>query len=437
MLYRKIEKTIFDHLKNDDDRVLIVDGARQVGKTYIINHICKKIFKNYIEINLYEDSMNDRLFSNTKTVNDFFLNLSSAYGHKMNNNKQNIVFLDEIQVYPHLISLLKFLNKKTNYKFIASGSLLGVTLADSMMSPMGSTKIIRMFPLDFEEFLIANNVGVQTIEHLKKSFNNFISLNEPLHNKIIDLFKKYLLVGGMPQVVNSFIHYNNITEVRSIQNEIYRYYINDASQYDKEKKLNIQRIYELVPSLMENKKKRIVVKDIQNKKGKTFSSYKDDFDYLISAGVAINVQAITNPVFPLLESVKRNLIKLYLNDVGLLTNILYKTNILPIVNDDLSINLGSIYETVVATELYAHNHNLFYFDSKKVGEVDFIIDDYNNTSALPIEVKSGRDYTQHRGINNLMDEKYKLERGIVLSNNREILIENKLIYMPIYYAMFL
>lgn len=194
----------------------------------------------------------------------------------------------------------------------------------------------------------------------------------------------------------------------------------------------------MIPSIMENKKKRVVAKDIENIEGKRYSNYQDEFDYLINSGIALEVKAISTPVFPLIESSGKNLLKLYLNDVGILTNVLYKNNITAILNDERCINLGSVYESVVASELKAHGHNLFYYDNKKLGEVDFLIDDYESLSVLPLEVKSGKDYTIHPAINKFLTNKdYNVKKGYVLSNERTITQENNLIYLPIYYVMFL
>lgn len=189
---------------------------------------------------------------------------------------------------------------------------------------------------------------------------------------------------------------------------------------------------------MENKKKRIVVKEIENKKGKTFNDYADEFGYLISSGISLSVQAISNPKFPLVETASKNLLKLYLNDVGILTNILYKNNVKAILDNERSINLGSVYECVAASELIAHGHKLFYYDNRKKGEVDYLIDDYENLSVLPIEIKSGKDYQIHSAISSFTNNvEYKIKFGYVFSNERTIKKRDKIIYLPIYYIMFI
>lgn len=437
MLHRKIESLIESHLKSNSSKILLIDGARQVGKTYIVRYVGGKLFENFIEINMVEDSLGERLFANTKTVDDFYLQVSMLAGDKMKEKENTLIFIDEIQAYPYLLTLLKFLSQDDRFTYIASGSLLGVTLSQTTSIPMGSIRKVRMFPLDFEEFLNANGINEIAISALRKKFEKLESLDESMHNKMMDLFKKYLLVGGLPEAVNSYLSDKNIQSVREIQREIHDYYAADASKYDSEKKLKIRRIYDLIPSNMENKKKRVVAQRIENKRGKTFSDYQDEFEYLISAGIALDVQAISNPVFPLIESSGKNLLKLYLNDVGILTGILYGNNIRAVLDDEKSINLGSVYESVVASELIAHGYKLFYYDNRSKGEVDYLIDDYDSLSVVPIEVKSGKDYTIHSALNNLVsNEDYHIRKAFVVSNERTVKSRRKIIYIPIYYIMF-
>lgn len=437
MLYRKIEKVIEAHLKSDSKKILLIDGARQVGKTYIIHYVGERLFENFIEINMVEDSLGARLFANTKSIEDFYLQVSMLFGGKMKEKDNTLIFIDEIQAYPHLLTLLKFLSQDNKFTYIASGSLLGVTLSQTTSIPMGSIRKVRMFPLDFEEFLYANGMNEIVITSMRKKFERLEALDGSMHNKMMDMFRKYLLVGGLPDAVNSYLEEKNIQSVREIQKEIHDYYAADASKYDEENKLKIRRVYDLIPSNMENKKKRVIAQKIEDKKGKTFNDYCDEFEYLISAGIALNVQAISNPTFPLIESTGKNLLKLYLNDVGILTGILYGNNIRAVLDDERSVNLGSVYETVVASELIAHGHKLFYYDNRTKGEVDYLIDDYDSLSAVPIEVKSGKDYTVHSALNTFVsNEDYHIKKAFVVSNERTITQNGKITYIPIYYIMF-
>lgn len=437
MLYRKISRLIEDHLRAQDPRILLVDGARQVGKTYIIRYVGKQLFENFIEVNMVEDSLGERLFAQTRSVEDFYLQLSMLHGDKMKEKQNTLVFLDEIQEYPQLLTLLKFLAQDGRFTYIASGSLLGVTLAQTTSIPMGNIRKVRMYPLDLEEFLLANGLNEAAIAALRAKFQARQALDEAMHNKMMDLFRKYLLVGGLPDAVNAFLESRNIQRVREVQREIHDYYAADASKYDAGQKLKIRRIYDLIPSNMENKKKRVVARQIENKRGKTFGDYQDEFEYLISAGIALNVQAVSNPHFPLAETEGKNLLKLYLNDVGILSALLYGNNIRAILEDVRSINLGAVYETVVASELAAHGYKLFYYDNRTKGEVDYLIDDYNSLSVVPIEVKSGKDYTVHSALNHFVSNaEYHIQTAFVLSNAREITAKGKITYLPIYDIMF-
>ncbi len=440
MLNRKIDSYLREYLKSDMSQILIVEGARQVGKSYSIREAGKAIYPHFVEVNFAEDDRDKGLFRNVHSTEDFYLALSAYTTEELDTRENTLVFLDEIQHYPQFLTLLKFLREEGRYRYIASGSMLGIALRKTISIPVGSIIIKDMYQLDFEEFLWANGVGQLVIDTMRQSFRERQSLSEAIHNRILDLFKKYLLVGGMPDAVNAYLETHNLVRVRAIQNEIRQLYAEDAAKYEKQagRNLLIRRIYDMVPSQMENKKKRMVIKDINGKKGGRFDRYIEEFEYLISSNVTNAVHAISNPLFPLCESLHKNLLKLYMSDVGMLTAVLYQNNLQPIMNDERSVNLGGVYETVVAQELVAHGHKMFYFDNRKKGEVDFLVDDYTITSVLPIEVKSGRDYTIHSALNNLVSTPdYQIKQAFVLSNDREVWAKGQIVYLPIYYIMFI
>ena len=438
MLYRKFEKRIEKFFKEEPNKILLVNGARQIGKSYLIRYVGKRMFKNYIEINLKEDKENLGVFANVKSTSDFYMQLGAIAGNRLGAKEDTLVFLDEIQSYPHLMTMLKFLNQEARYTYVASGSQLGVALSETASVPIGSVEIEEMYPLDFEEFLLAMGCGQETIDGMREKFLAGESLNESLHNYMMQQFKIYLLVGGMPDAINKFLENRNMSRVRKVHRDIHELYRIDASQYDTEKKLLIRKIYDMIPSYMENKKKRVVVKRIEETAShKQFSDYANEFEYLTNSGIALGVQAVSNPRFPLTESESKNLLKLYMNDVGLLTNLLYGLNINAVLQDDRSINLGSVYETVVAQELHAHGFTLHYYDNKQKGEVDYLIDDYEHLTVLPIEVKSGKDYTVHSALDNLLETPdYHIQKAVVLSNEREVSMKNGITYLPVYYCMF-
>ena len=438
MLYRKFEKRIEEFFCKEPNKILLVNGARQIGKSYLIRYVGKKLFKNYIEINLKEDKESLGIFANVKSTNDFYIQLGAIAGNRLGTKENTLVFLDEIQSYPHLMTMLKFLNQEGRYTYVASGSQLGVALSKTASVPIGSVEIEEMYPLDFEEFLLAMGCGQETIDSIREKFHAGEALNESLHNYMMQQFKTYLLVGGLPEAINKFLENRNMAHVRKVHRNIHNLYRIDASQYDEEKKLLIRKIYDMIPSNMENKKKRIIVKQVEDTKShKQFSDYANEFEYLTNSGIALGVQAVSNPRFPLLESESKNLLKLYINDVGLLTSILYGLNINAVLRDERSINLGSVYETVVAQELHAHGFTLHYYDNKQKGEVDYLIDDYEHLTVLPIEVKSGKNYTVHSALDNFMSTPdYHIQKAVVLNNEREISVKKGITYLPVYYCMF-
>lgn len=438
MLERKIEKILKNHLASGSNKILIIDGARQVGKSYIIRSVGKELFRNYVEINMYDDKKNNKVFEDVDSVADFYFKLSTIAGDRLKTKEKTLVFLDEIQVYPALLTLLKFLKDDDKYTYVVSGSQLGIALNETMSKPGGRIEMVRMHQLDFEEFLWANGIGKDAIEVLKEKYEKQESLDESMHEVFLNLFKRYLLIGGLPDAVNKYIETNNIVEVRKVHEGIRNLYREDAAQYDSRNKLKIRRIYDLIPSNLEKRKKRVQFNDIENKRGKYMATYQDEFEYLVQSGIAIEVKSISNPNFPLVESTMKNLMKLYLNDVGILSHILYRYNIQAVLEDMKSINLGSLYESAVAQELLAHGYELYYYDNKSKGEVDFLIDDFDILSAVPVEVKSGKDYTIHRALDKFVSNPdYHVKKAIVLSNDRKFCAEGKNLYMPVYFSMFM
>lgn len=438
MLERKFTPILEDFLINEPNKILLVNGARQIGKSYLVRYVGKRLFKHFVEIDLKEDKEGDQLFAAVKTTGDLYMRLGNYYSKPLGNKSNTLVFLDEIQSYPHLMTMLKFLNQEGKYRFIASGSQLGVALAQTPSVPIGSIEVQQMYPLDFEEFLWATGISKEWIAHIRESFERKESLDESTHELMLKRFQYYLLIGGLPEAVNKYLADRNMVRVRAVHKAIHEFYRIDASQYDEEHKLIIRRIYDMIPSNLENKKKRVVYNRIEDKTGKHFADYADEFEYLTNSGIALEVLAISNPKFPLAESEQKKLLKLYLNDVGLLTHLLYGVNVNAVLQDLRSINLGTVYESAVAQELAAHGFKLHYYDNKQKGEVDFLVDDYDRLQVLPLEVKSGKDYTEHSALTKFLETPdYGIDRAIVFSNERQVFKKKGSTYMPVYYCMFL
>lgn len=438
MLERKFTKVLEHFLSEEPNKILLVNGARQIGKSYLVRYVGQRLFPHFVEINLKEDREGEQVFADVRTTNDLYMRLGNFSQQPLGDRSDTLIFLDEIQSYPHLMTMLKFLNEEQRYRFIASGSQLGVALQQTPSVPLGSVAIKQMYPLDFEEFLWTTGASGEWISRLREMFLRRETLEESMHNLLLKRFQYYLLIGGLPEAINNFLTDRNMLRVRQTHRDIHDLYRIDASQYDADHRLKIRKIYDLIPSLLENKKKRIVYKDIENKKGKTFTDYADEFEYLTNSGIALEVSAISNPRFPLAESEQKRLVKLYLNDVGLLTHILYGVNVNAVLQDIRSINLGTVYESAVAQELAAHGFRLHYYDNKKKGEVDFLIDDYETLHVLPLEIKSGKDYTEHSALSKfLQTPDYAIDRAVVFSNERQVKEKNGITYLPIYFCMFL
>jgi predicted AAA+ superfamily ATPase len=372
------------------------------------------------------------IFSNAKGSADILLRLS-VFTDKPLVVGETLIFFDEVQKCPEIVTAIKFLVDDGRYRYIMSGSLLGVELNNLRSVPVGYMDIKDMYPLDLEEFMWAVGVNENVILKLKESWINNVPVDEFIHNKMMDVFRLYLIVGGMPAAVMSYKDNNNLQDVMASQREIIKLYRKDISQYDTRRQLRIKEVFDLIPSELNSKTKRFFIKSI-NEKARA-EVYKNEFLWLKDAGVAIPVFNIEEPKAPLKLATSRNLFKLFSNDVGLLA-CQYSDGIqLKILTGDDSINYGAIYENVVAQELLAHGFEAqYYYNSKKMGEVDFVLE--HNGNVLPIEVKSGKDYLRHRALNNILEcQEYTIPEAIVLCNDN-LSVVGKVKYVPIYMMMF-
>lgn len=430
MLKRKIDNYIQDFYNNSKNALLIT-GARQIGKTFSIREFGKK-FNSFIEINFIDNPQAIDVFKGAKNSSDILLRLSAITSKPLIKG-ETLIFFDEVQKCPEIVTAIKFLVDEGSYRYILSGSLLGVELKDLRSEPVGYMGVKDMFPLDFEEFISCVGINENIIESLRNSWNNLLPVDEFIHSKMMELFRLYLIVGGMPAVVNKYLETNNLQDVIKIQQDIIRLYKRDIAQYDPNNKLYIEDIFNLIPPELNSKNKRFILKKL-NENAK-FDRYQNSFLWLKNAGVALPIYNIEEPIVPLLLSRSRNLFKLFQNDIGLLASQYSEGIQLRIIQGDKNINFGSIYENAVAQELVAHNIDAYYYNNKKRGEIDFVIE--LEGKALPIEVKSGKDYETHHALSNIMDcEEYELQKAIVF-NNENLHTKNKIIYSPIYMIMFL
>lgn len=346
---------------------------------------------------------------------------------------ETLIFFDEVQECPEIVTAIKFLVEDGQYRYILSGSLLGVELKDIRSVPVGYLSILEMYPLDFREFCEANRVSQTVMDKLKECFEKKQPVDELIHEKMMELFRLYLIVGGMPAVVDAYIRTNNLKEVLRIQQGIVQLYYKDIAKYDKDNKLYLDEIFSLIPSELNNKNKRFIMKDLNE--NFRFSRYENSFIWLKEAGVALPVYCVQEPEIPLLLSKSTNLFKLFLSDVGLLASMYVDGLQLKILNREKDINFGAIYENAAAQELKAHGFELYYFNSKKQGELDFVIEYKGNV--LPLEIKSGKAYTRHNALDNVLkDERYAIPQALVFCNEN-ISTVDKIVYLPIYMIGFL
>lgn len=429
MLKRKVYSKFSDYKKKN--KALLITGARQVGKSFIAREYGKNNFKQVIEINFLKDKNALNALRNISDSKDLMLKLSALVGKPF--IKGNTLFIfDEVQEIPDLLTHIKFLVEEGKYNFILTGSLLGVKLKDIRSIPVGYMDSLEMFPLDFEEFMIANGLQSDISGYLRSCFEKKEPVDSFVHEKMMQLFRLYLIVGGMPEAVQEYVNSNDLSAVQLIQKNIIEMYKYDIAKYEQENKLHLTEVLESIPAELNSKNKRFILKNLNEKA--RFSKYENSFEWLNNAGVALPVYVAEEPRIPLNLSRKVNLFKLFMNDVGLLAS-MYETGgiQLKILNKEISVNNGAIFENAVAQELKALGYNLFYFISKKLGEIDFLIE-YKG-EILPIEIKSGSRLTQHSALNNLINS-YDIKEAFVFGDCNFKQIE-KISYFPVYMLMFL
>ena len=430
MIARKIEKTLEDFFEKKEQKALLITGARQIGKTFSIREFGKR-YPSFVEINLLENKTARSLFEEADSSEEILLRLSLLV-EKTLIPGETLIFLDEVQECKELVTAIKFLVEEGSYQYVLSGSLLGVDLKDIRSVPVGYMDTVEMYPLDFEEFAAANGVSERVLQILKEAFDEVKDVDAVIHDKMMELFRLYLIVGGMPAVVKKYLETNNLQEVIKEQKSILEAYKKDIAKYDPENKLYLEDIFELIPSELNAKNKRFILKNL-NENFK-FSRYSNSFLWLKDAGVALPAFCAEEPMAPLLLSKATNLFKLFLSDVGLLAA-MYMNNIqIKVLNKEADINFGSIYENAAAQELKAHGFNLYYFNSKKQGELDFLVE--QGGEVLPLEIKSGKDYTRHAALNHVLEnERYHISKAFVFHNGN-VSRKDKIVYYPIYMLMF-
>lgn len=436
MLNRRLDKYIEQHYANSKSSLLL-KGARQTGKTFAIRKFAKANNMNLIEINFFEDKDARTLFDGANTAKEVLLRIS-AHTQKKTSLPNTLIFFDEVQKCPSVITWIKFLVDEGSCRYALSGSLLDIELKNIESIPVGYMAVKEVYPLDLEEFARTIGISDDVIDALRFSWENLQPVDPIVHSSLLKVVQLYLIVGGMPAAIQAYIDTNDLNVVEEKQKEILSLYKQDISQYDPEKKLEINEIFELIPPELNAKNKRFILKNLNEHA--RFSKYEGSFLWLKDAGVAIPTYNINEPRIPLKLNEQRNLFKLFQNDVGLLA-CQYASGIqLKLLQNEININHGAIYENFTAQELFCHGfagdlHNLYYFNNKKQGELDFVIE--QNGMVIPIEVKSGKNYERHNALNNILSNMdYNIQKSYILSNGN-LEIRGHKIYVPIYMLMFI
>ena len=431
MIRRKLDSFVVEHFRINHSALLLY-GARQVGKTWAIRKYARENGYDLLEINFLEDESAKLIFADHNAEN--VLLRISAYANRPLTRGKTMVFFDEVQKCPECVTMIKFLVEEGSYRYALSGSLLGVELKGLLRSaPVGFLEVKEVFPLDLEEFLLALGTNPKIIDSVKECWESGKEVDSFLHQSLLRLVNLYLVVGGMPAAVQTYLDTHDMSAVQKKQDEILELYKWNITQYDPDDELYIKEIFELIPSQLNAKNKRFIMKELNE--GSRFSLYENGFIWLKNAGSALPTLNVDEPRSPLKLAEHRNLFKLFQNDVGLLASQYASGTALKILSGETTINYGAIYENLVAQELSAHGYSLYYFNSKKQGELDFLLEEDNEV--IPVEVKSGKDYTRHNALSNVLENPdYAIKKAYVFCDFN-VSVSGKVCYLPIYMLMFI
>ena len=426
-MYRKESVTIREWL-NHSNKALLVTGARQTGKTWLIRDEIEKSKFTKFEVNFIDQPDMVKYLNAEMSAEEFLVKLKMIMPEACKLH-ETVVFFDEIQKCPEIVTKIKFLVDEGSFKYAMSGSLLGVELKGIASAPVGYLSILRMYPMDFEEFMVANNVSETTLDMLKEKFDTCRPVDEFIHQKLLSMFFVYLIVGGMPDAVKTYIDTKDIREVDKVQKDIVTLYKEDFTQYElDDKKLKLKAIYDIIPAELNKQNKKFVFTMLD--KELKFDRYENSFLWLKDAGVALPVYNVDAPVIPLMISKSTNVFRLFSSDIGLLTSAYPAETKIELINKNGEINNGAHFENAVAQQLTANGFEPYFCKKKKLGEMDFAIE--MGGKVIPIEVKSGKKYKSHKALDNFMNVlDYHLEKAYVFSVGN-IETEGSVIYLPIY-----
>lgn len=426
---RKVYNDLINWKNETLKKPLMVFGARQVGKTYIINEFCSNEFKNYIYINLFRDKTIINLYKDNKNSDETYIAFKNEY--KFEENEDTIIFIDEVQESPEFIEELKYMCEvHNNLNIIVAGSLLGIKLKRYGLSfPVGKVYMINMYPMDFEEFLLAIK-GKDLINIIRKSYQDNKPLGEGMHEMLINYYKYFLITGGMPDSVNKLLEENS--EISKYENNIITgiitSYFNDMGKYvtSNSETIKILSTYKSIPFQLGNKSNKFQYSKIV--KGAKSREYELPIDWLLETNLILKCNLVKKPEIPLKGFVDISNFKLYMSDVGIL-NVSLDITKSQILEDKIGLYKGAITENYVANQLLINNFPLYYWESEGEAEIDFLIT--TNDGVIPVEVKSS-DNTKSKSLkiyNNKYNPKYSIR---ISTKNFGYDNRNNIKYVPLY-----
>lgn len=432
MLKRKVDTEIVKWYQSGRNKALLLTGARQVGKTTSVRVFAKAHYPHFVEINFVKFPLAKQAFDGNLDTKTIVTNLS-AMGFGPFVEGETLVFLDEIQECPNARTAIKFLVEEHRYDYIESGSLLGINYKPVTSYPVGYEQELKMYPLDFEEYLWANGISTDVIDVLRHSYEKEEPVPDFIHEQINQFYRQLLIVGGMPDAVKTFIENPDFGNVLKVQRSILTTYRADITNYAGKDQVLVKRIFDAIPSQLGKQDKRFILASLE--KGASRRKYDDPTQWLIDAGIAYYSFNTSEFALPFTATENRRLFKLYMVDTGLLSNLLLKDLQFNVLNGDIGINEGALTENYVACSLSSKGIALHYYDKKSRQELDFIIEENNKISI--IEVKSGADYKRHASLDAAMEAfPSKIGRAIVFSPYN-VERSQDILYLPLYMSQFL
>ena len=357
----------------------------------------------------------------------------SAMGYGPFVEGKTLVFFDEIQECPNARTAIKFLVEEHLFDYIESGSLLGINYKPVRSFPVGYEQEIKMYPLDFEEFLWAKGISEEVINQLRQCYKSETKVPEFIHEQLSIYYRQYLVVGGMPEVVNTYISNIDFNTVNLAKESILTTYRSDITNYAGKEQVLVKRVFDAIPSQLGKQDKRFILAELE--KGASRRKYEDPTQWLIDAGVAYHSFNTTAFSLPFSATENRKLYKLYMVDTGLLSSLLLKNLQFKVLQGDVSVNEGALTENYVATTLASKGFSLHYYDKKSRQELDFIIEEDNKITI--IEVKSGGNYQKHASLNAAISQYSDLINRAIVFSPYNVEHKNGVLYLPLYMAQFL